>query len=55
MIQSLLKIKTSSSSLEMMCSGPIMDPSPAFPNKLDAGLIQDAAAKPTFQKDTVLL
>lgn len=32
-----------------------MDPSPAFPSKLDAGLTQDSAAKPMLQKDTVLL
>lgn len=32
-----------------------MDPSPAFPSKLDAGLTQGSAAKPMLQKDTVLL
>lgn len=32
------EIKTSSCSTEVMCSGPITEPSPSFPSKVDAGL-----------------
>lgn len=49
------EIETSSSSTEAMCSGPIMDPSPSFPSKVDVGLRQEADLKPLFWKDTLLL
>lgn len=49
------EIKTSSCSTEVMCSGPITEPSPSFPSKVDAGLRKESALKPMFCKDTVLV